>query len=414
MTLRTSNIHSIDNPTNSSDQNPRLKLQIGAATLCRLTLNTARRFAYPFAPSISQGLGVPLFAVTSLIAINQGTGLLGLFFGPFGDRLGYRRMMLVGLAALSIGMLAGGFIPIYTVTIASFFLAGLGKSVYDPAIQALVGLRVPYSRRGWAIGIIEMSWAGSSLLGIPAIGFLLNHAGWRAPFFVLGALGVVGFFALIALLPADKKPDGYFHGPSGFLRSWVMLLRKRRALGAVTYSFLLSVAYDNFFVAYGLWLEHAFNLGVTAIGVATITIGVAELLGEGLTATLADRVGLFRSVFSGIIVSSLCFLSFPFVGNNLVFGLVLIFFLFLSLEFAIVSSMSLFTEFFPESRASMMSAFFAAASLGRVLGAMIGIPIWAFSGISGTTGVSALFLLGSMGILGWGVREWKPGKEQRA
>ena len=37
----------------------RLAWKIGAATLSRLSLNTARRFAYPFAPALSRGLGVP-------------------------------------------------------------------------------------------------------------------------------------------------------------------------------------------------------------------------------------------------------------------------------------------------------------------------------------------------------------------
>lgn len=37
---------------------PRLVWQVGVASLSRLCLNTARRFAYPFAPALSRGLGV--------------------------------------------------------------------------------------------------------------------------------------------------------------------------------------------------------------------------------------------------------------------------------------------------------------------------------------------------------------------
>ena len=59
-----------------------LSLILVATTLCRLVLNTARRFAYPFAPALSRGLGVPLTAITSLIAVNQATSILGFVFGP--------------------------------------------------------------------------------------------------------------------------------------------------------------------------------------------------------------------------------------------------------------------------------------------------------------------------------------------
>jgi len=388
---------------------PQLGWQIGIATLSRLLLNTARRFLYPFAPVIGQGLGVPLFAVTPLIAVNQATGLLGLFFGPYGDRLGYRRMMLAGLGALSIGMIAGGLFPLYGVVLISFFLAGLGKSIYDPAIQAFIGREVHFSRRGWAIGVIELSWAGSSLVGIPAIGLLLNHAGWQAPFRVLGILALMAFGALYRLLPADPKPDGYFIRPSGFLHSWSTLFRERRARGTVLYAFLVSAAYDNFFVVYGLWMEQAFGLSVAAIGMATVVIGIAECLGEGCTAFLADRMGLTRSIVSGISISILMLCTLPFVGTRLSFGIGFLFFLFLSLEFAIVSSMSLFPELFPESRATMMSGFFAGASLGRVLGALIEAPIWVFGGATATALVSAFLLLGALGFLGWGLRGWAPG-----
>lgn len=127
---------------------PGLAWKIGAATLIRLSLNTARRFAYPFAPALSRGLGVPLTAITALIAINQATGVLGLLFGPIADRLGYRVMMLTGLTMLVVGMFTGGFLPLYGVVLIALFLAGLGKTIFDPALQVYVGEQVSYQRRG--------------------------------------------------------------------------------------------------------------------------------------------------------------------------------------------------------------------------------------------------------------------------
>ena len=89
-----------------------LPLQIGAATLARLVINTSRRFPYTFAVALSRGLGVPITGITSLIAINQATGILSPVFGPLGDRRGYRLMMLAGLGVLAFGMLAGGLVPL--------------------------------------------------------------------------------------------------------------------------------------------------------------------------------------------------------------------------------------------------------------------------------------------------------------
>jgi MFS family permease len=126
---------------------------IAVATLARVTLNTARRFAYPFAPALSRGLDVPLPAITSIIALNQGTGLLGLIFGPLADQWGYRMMLLSALSVLIGGMLAGGLFPFYVVVLAALCLAGVGKTMFDPAIQAYASSQVPYQRRGFVIGI---------------------------------------------------------------------------------------------------------------------------------------------------------------------------------------------------------------------------------------------------------------------
>jgi DHA1 family inner membrane transport protein len=179
--------------------------KISAVTLCRLVLNTARRFAYPFAPVLSRGMDVPLTAVTTIIAANQFTAVPGMFFGPLADRLGYRLMMLTGVGMLIVGMFAGGSLPVYSVVLAALFLAGLGKSIFDPAIQAYIGQRVPFHRRGLFIGLIEISWAGSTLVGIPLTGLLIGSMGWRAPFFAMAGVGMIGLVALIILIPGDKQ-----------------------------------------------------------------------------------------------------------------------------------------------------------------------------------------------------------------
>jgi hypothetical protein len=54
---------------------------LAAVALVRLVLNTARRFAYPFAPALARGLEVSLTQVMSLVAI---TGrMLGALTGGY-------------------------------------------------------------------------------------------------------------------------------------------------------------------------------------------------------------------------------------------------------------------------------------------------------------------------------------------
>jgi len=380
---------------------------MGLATACRLVLNTARRFAYPFAPVLSRGLGVPLTAITSLIAVNQATSIIGMFFGPVADLLGYRLMMLAGLGMLATGMFAGGFLPFYGVILVSFFLAGLGKSVFDPAIQAYVSERVPYNRRGLAIGFLEFSWAGSTLVGIPLLGLLIDRLGWRSPFFTLGGLGLLGIVALRILVPDDGKETGTRNVSMGFWRIWQRLGKERAALGAIGFSFFVSVANDNLFVVYGAWLEEAFGLSIVALGLGTSAIGMAELSGESLTAVLADRFGLKRSVILGLSLCSMSYWLLPILGQGLTPAFGSLFLIFLTFEFTIVSFLSLCTELLPGSRATMMSGLLAAAGFGRIVGALMGGPVWLAGGILATGLVSGTISGLALVSLVWGLKRWR-------
>jgi MFS transporter, DHA1 family, inner membrane transport protein len=381
-----------------------MAVPVGIATLCRLFLNTARRFPYPFAPVLGRGLDVPLTAITTIIAAGQATGVIGVFLGPLGDRFGYRPMMLAGLAMLVLGMFAAGFLPFYGIVLAGIFIAGLGKSAFDPAIQAYVSERVPFHRRGLAIGFLETAWAGSTLLGIPFIAVLIDRFGWRSPFFALGGFGLLGMFLIARLVPADPG-RARSHSPGhGFRMAWKTLLRQRSALGVLGYAFFVSAANDNLFVVYGAWLETSFDLGILALGGVTGGIGFAELAGEMLTAMVADRLGLRRSVIGGLLLSVTSYAALPHLGSGLLPAIIGLFLIFLSFEFTLVTSLSLSTEVLPGYRATMMAGFLATAGLGRIVGALIGGPIWEAGGISGTAMTSASISGVGLLCLLWGTR----------
>jgi predicted MFS family arabinose efflux permease len=294
-----------------------LVLPIVGTTFFRLVLNTARRFAYPFAPVLSRGLGVSLSSVTSLIAINQVTSLLGALVAPLSDRLGYRKMMIAGMAMLGAGMLAAAFFPIYAVVLLALFLAGLGKSIFDPAVQAWAGNRVPYRRRAMVIGILETSWSASTLIGIPLVAVLMDRYGWQSPFLVMGILGGIGAIALFFIIPQEPETSRPKTSMTEYLGAYSHLIGNRAALGALGYAFFVSAANDNLFVVYGAWLEKSFGLGIVALGLGTSLIGVAELAGEGLTAAVSDRFGLKRAVFCGLSLSALSYLALPFLDTSL-------------------------------------------------------------------------------------------------
>jgi len=378
----------------------------------RIVLNTARRFAYPFAPALSRGLDVPLAAVTAAIGVNQATGILGMIFGPLSDRLGYRLMMLVGMSMLVVGMFAAGILPMYATVLAALFLAGLAKNIFDAALQAYVGEQVPFAKRGMVIGLLELAWAGSTLIGIPVMGVVIDRLGWHAPFLVLGGTGVLGLIGIAIVIPADRQRQDGKSGP-GFWALWRTLARSRPAMGALGFALFLSLANDTLFVVYGAWLEGAFGLGIVALGASTSVIGVAELIGEIITVWLSDRIGLKRMILLGAILTAACNALLPLFGISLPLALFGLFLLFVCYEFTFVSGMSLSTELLPGARATMMSGLFAAAGTGRFIGAWAGGYIWTAGGINATATTAVIASVAGIASLAWGLKGWQPNKNEK-
>ena len=189
--------------------------------------------------------------------------------------------------------------------------------------------------------------------------------------------------------------------------AWKQLKNNRVALGGLGFSFCVAAANDNLFVVYGAWLEGRFALSVLALGVATTVIGLAELCGESLTAGLSDRLGLKPSLFAGLILSGLSYILLPGLAQTLPLALLGLFILFVGVEYTIVTSVSLFTEVMPEARATMMSGWLAAASLGRVTGALMGGLVWQLGGISAISLTSTLISGLALLCLIWGLRHWQ-------
>jgi predicted MFS family arabinose efflux permease len=351
-------------------------------------------------------LGVPLTAITSLAALNWATGIMAVFLGPVTDRLGYRLMMIAGMILLAVGLLVCGFFPLYAVVLAALFLAALGKAVFDPAVQAYISEQVPYRRRGLAIGLLEYSWAGSALMGIPALALAIDKFGWRSPFFLMGVLALLGIAALVVLIPRTKIAHAGQKSKINLTATWKRVLRERNARGALTFIFLVSAANDNLFVVYGAWLENSFGLSIVALGLGTSAIGLAELLGETITATLADRIGLKRSVMTGLTICIIFYLALPFISQTITMAFVSLFLVFVTFEFMIVASVSMATELLPETRATMMATYMGAAGLGRVVGALIGGPIWLVGGIVATGVVSAFISALALAALYLGLQGW--------
>jgi len=381
--------------------------------VARTTLNAASRIVYPFLPSIARGLDISLAAAGGLVTLRMVAGLAAPFLGPLADLRSRRGVMEMALLVFSMaGLLLAGIGTLPAAAVA-FTLYGLSKILYDPTMHAYIGDTVPYSGRARAIGILELAWSGAWLIGVPAAGFLIERFGWRAPWTVLFGMGLFSLALTRLALPPGQRPPGKAKREQPItilLATWRDLLRRRRVLILLLTSLLMTLAIEVPFIVYGAWLETAFGLSLSTLGLASIVVGLAELGGEFSTALLTDRFGKRRSVLLGLLGLAAGLLLLPVLARlGLAAALGGIVLVVLSFEFAVVSLLPLATELVPEARASLLSLNMTAFSLGRIAGAVMGGWLW--QGHAGAIALNAVAgavcaLLAALLML-WGMVELK-------
>lgn len=367
-------------------------------TIIRFVLNTGFRLVYPFISVFARAFGVEVEAIALAVTARSTLGLAGPLLGNLGDSSGRKRAMLFGLSLFSLGFGLVLIIPGYPSFFLALLLGAAGKVIFDPAMQAYLGDHVAYNRRSAAIAITEIGWSGASLLGLPLVGWLIARQGWIAPFPLLALMMLFGIVILWRVIPDDASA---LPGRPSFITAGATILHLPAALAALTTTLLLSAANESVNIVYGLWLEGSFGLKVIALGAASSVIGIAELTGEGLVATLTDRMGKNRATRVGILITAGACLILPLIGRSIAGVLIGLFLFYLSFEFTFVSLISLVTELAPSARATLMAGNLAAAASGRALGAVAGPWLFSFGIATDATSAALISLVAGLVLWRW-------------
>ena len=100
---------------------------------------------------------------------------------------------------------------------------------------------------------------GSTLVGIPLIGFLIDRCGWNAPFLIMGIAGLAAVVILRFLIPNDRPGKSTDASAMNIVGMWIEVGRQRATAAALGFAFLSGTAGDNLFIIYGAWLEKSFS-----------------------------------------------------------------------------------------------------------------------------------------------------------
>lgn len=317
---------------------------------------------------MSRGSGLSIEAFGRILFARDMTGLAGSFLGRRIQTFGvWRAMIWAGLLS-SAAMLLVALGPIGIVV--GLVTWGIFRTVLLIALNTWVADAVAYERRGQATGLVELTWAAAALIGVPAMGLLIDIVGWRAAPI---ALAVIGAPAAMAIARMDEPP--LRTAAAGTTPVTAAEPVSRSTTVALIMLALPSASAQFLLFTHGLWLEDAFGFDPAQVGFAIVGVGLAEAASSYATSRITDGLGKQRSVVAGTAVMAAALIVLSIVPEPpLAIGLASLIVAFLGFEFAIVSSIPLSSELQPDSRPAVLGRSVGITTVGRaVVSAIAGV-----------------------------------------
>jgi EmrB/QacA subfamily drug resistance transporter len=177
-------------------------------TVCLLVVIMGNTILNVALPTVQRDLGATQgelqWAVDAYILVFAG---LLFSWGVLGDRIGRKKVLLIGLAIFIVGSVfaASSSSPIELIAFRA--VMGIGGAAVQPTTLAVITNVFPPRERGRAIGI----WAGTAGIAVAggplAGGAVLEHYWWGSVFLVGVPVALLGIGAVVWFVPESKDPS---------------------------------------------------------------------------------------------------------------------------------------------------------------------------------------------------------------
>ncbi len=311
--------------------------------------------------------------------------------GPIGDALGKERIMKVALSLLFLALACSCFAPDTTSLFVLRIIAGMAAGGAVPLSIALIGDRVDMAHRQVALSRYLVAIIVGQLAGSSFAGLLAELVGWRGVFVLSTAMMAVALLATVVGF-RGAAPGGKFDMGNA-LRRYRDILSNPRALSLFAFVFVEAIAIFGIFPYIAPLLEERGGGGAAEAGFAIGGFAVGGLVYSALVTWMLKRLGIGKILVGGGLFAAAALVVLGFGGDWKVDAVAL---LLMGLGFYMLHNtfQAQVTEVAPQARASAVALHAFSFFCGQALGVVImGIGLRGV-GLTASTAVGAVIILG--------------------
>ncbi|MGR6923816.1 MFS transporter [[Actinomadura] parvosata] len=271
-----------------------MPLALFALAISAFGIGTTEFIINGLLPELATDFGVTIPAAGLLVSgYALGVAVGGPPLTMLGGRLSRKTMLLALMVLFIAGNLLSALAPSYGVLMVGRVLAAFAHGAYFGVGSVVAADLVAPQKRASAIALMFTGLTLANVLGVPLGTWIGQAAGWRATFWVVVAIGVVGFLGVLTLVPRQPRPAG-----GGLLRE-LATFRKAGvwlALAMTVFGFAPVFAVITF-IAPIMTGVGGFSPG--AVPVVMAVFGVGLVIGNLIGGKLADRA-VMPSIYGSV------------------------------------------------------------------------------------------------------------------
>ena len=177
------------------------------AALGSFLAGTASRIFAVSLPTIASSLDTTIIGISwAVISFQISTISLSLVFGRIGDIYGRQKIFGLGFVVSAIGACLCGLSQNVFQLIVFRFFQGIGASMTQSQARALAMDSMPKESAGKAQGFMTTAFHSGVLVGPSVGGLIIDYVHWRAVFFFLLPIALVGMMLTLLNLKRGNRP----------------------------------------------------------------------------------------------------------------------------------------------------------------------------------------------------------------
>ncbi|MFF2327602.1 MULTISPECIES: MFS transporter [unclassified Streptomyces] len=187
-----------------------------------------------------------------------------------GTRVTRKRMLMLLMGLFVVGNIVSAAAPVFGVMIAGRVIASLAHGAFFGIGSVVAADLVAPQKKAGAIALMFTGLTVANVIGVPLGTYIGQNVGWRATFFVVAALGLIGLLGVAALVPEQPRPEGVRlrHELAAFRNVQVLLAMAMTVSGfggvfaAITYITPMMTEIAGYSASSVTWLLVLFGLGM--------------------------------------------------------------------------------------------------------------------------------------------------------